>query len=159
MKKFRCDSCHITADQIQPMIIPYCPNCGQVSFMSEVLEEKSDREKAIEWYDSLPIGKAMEVRRNFGVDVTRKSVTDKEIEQIWRKEKCAEKGVQTHKEFEDKIKEQVDFELLKIQIQDFINDESYSEGARSNLKLFFDLLSKSSTFAHKAHKELQRLNR
>lgn len=29
---------------------------------------------------------------------------------------------------------------------------------KENLLLFFNLLSKSSAFAHKAHKELQRLN-
>ena len=108
--------------------------------------------KAIEWWNSLS-GKLKQINLiikylpNRPKSLKLDNITGREIEQIWREE--------TQQEKEERL--QVDFELLKIQVQDFSNDESYSEGARNNLKLFFDLLSKSSTFAHKAHKELNKL--
>lgn len=63
----------------------------------------------------------------------------------------------------------VDFELLKATINNieflFDNIECISEkhqrileNERDNTILFFKMLSKSSSFAHKAHKELKRLS-
>jgi hypothetical protein len=133
-----------------PFIVEF--DSGSCYGVTEVTLEKSDREKAIEWWNSLS-GKLKQINLiikylpNRPKSLKLDNITGREIEQIWREE--------TQQEKEERL--QVDFELLKIQVQDFSNDESYSEGARNNLKLFFDLLSKSSTFAHKAHKELNKL--
>lgn len=54
-----------------------------------------------------------------------------------------------------KAKEKVDFEMLKTFINNLdITNDTY--GYIKNAKLFFKVLSKSSSFAHKAHKELNR---
>lgn len=56
----------------------------------------------------------------------------------------------------------VDFELLKSTIEGicYVTSIGRDENDNSikNIELFFKMLSKSSTFAHKAHKELKRLN-
>jgi len=54
---------------------------------------------------------------------------------------------------------QVDFEMLKETINSFIKLLDKKLPWSDNLQLFFDLLSKNASFAHKAHKELQRLNK
>lgn len=57
-------------------------------------------------------------------------------------------------------KKQVDFKsIFKILDKESCYREvSMDEEELDNLKLFIELLAKSSTFAHKAHKELNRLN-
>lgn len=154
MKKFRCDRCHVTTEQTMPMIIPNCPNCGLKVFMFE-LEEKTDREKAIEWWNN-------DLFYNQQQEFNYK-INEDQIEQIWRKETQQKSLIELQA---DKVEEiafknlkkeevsQVNFELLKNTIkklEDPIREDMV------NLQLFFELLSKSSSFAHKAHKELNKL--
>mgnify|MGYP000940733512 CR=1 FL=1 len=138
-------------------------------------KEKSDRELALEWWNNLDDSMKMNLcrihfsmRSVSGISVI-KSLTGREIEQIWRKETqqtvVSEIGT---KEFNDvctatfggnlkEEKPQVDFEGLYKYIEAM--NQLYDTTAIQNLCLFFELLSKSSSFAHKAHKELQRLNK
>lgn len=119
--------------------------------------EKSDREKAIEWYCNLPIGKMVNLRLKYGSNL-RKNVADEEIEQIWREEhKLFVEATMNGKSYTFGERPQVDFESVLGQVRWILNDSDYSLESRNNLKLFFELLSKSSTFAHKAHKELNKL--
>lgn len=48
------------------------------------------------------------------------------------------------------MEKKVNFEL--------IDRESLNDKLLDNLELFIELMSKSSTFAHKAHKELKKLS-
>lgn len=53
---------------------------------------------------------------------------------------------------------QVDFARVKRTLDWFINEGyAVTRGERENIALFIELMSKSSSFAHKAHKELKRL--
>lgn len=124
--------------------------------------KKSTREQAIEWwntvtYKGLIISKYFNGRRSH-------TLTGREIEEIWMKETqqildtvdtdCAESF--------ERINKLVDFELLKDSIPMIEacvdNCQPLWNNKIDNLKLFFDKLSTSSSFAHKAHKELNRLN-
>jgi len=128
-----------------------CPNCGH-----SWIPEKSDREQAIEWWINLNLHQQTQLYLSyFGCKATDKFPD--EIEQIWRKETHFQGFFEIKKE--DRV--QVDFEMLRDSIDDTLNlmsESMVSDGYIHNLKLFFELLSKSSTFAHKAHKELNRLN-
>lgn len=87
---------------------------------------------------------------------TQKSVDQQIIDTVEGEEKfCELVGI---------TKKQVDFKAI-IETFDTIQLLSESEecfnGSKNdinNLQLFFKLLAKSSTFAHKAHKELKQLN-
>lgn len=137
-------------------------------FKQELEEkEKSDREQAIEWWkdQSDNIGEIAD-KYHKGCE----TITGIEIEQIWRKETqqikmnnpyldgeiiTIDKGGKESSEFS--LKPQVDFESVLGQLRWILNDSDYSLESRNNFGLFFELLSKSSTFAHKAHKELNKL--
>lgn len=142
-----------------------------------VIEEKSDREKAIQWWNklrrmSISEGNGMGgVRRSW--DLVNKYFPDQmssgkgiallngdQIEHIWRKETQQEsqKGIVITKE--ERL--QVDFGMLKAleeQCDNLSNHIPLLNQLFDNYKLFLNLLSKSSTFAHKAHKELQKLQK
>lgn len=126
-------------------------------------QEKSDREQAIEWWNGLNDLEKMALCRVYfsmrsvsGISVI-KSLTDREIEQIWRKEtqQELERGIVITRE----ERPQVDFEMFnQLQHKRVEFGQIYlSAKEMDNIKLFFELLSKSSTFAHKAHKELNKL--
>ena len=129
-----------------------CPNCGH-----SWIPEKSDREKAIEWWNSIPVfEKGLLIHDTFNPPLNQRTpeeVTGREIEQIWRKEtqQELERGIVITRE----ERPQVDFEGLYKYISAM--NQLYDTVAIQNLCLFFDLLSKSSTFAHKAHKSLNKL--
>lgn len=118
---------------------------------------KSDREKAIEWWNSISVfEKGLLIHDTFNPPLNQRTpeeVTGREIEQIWRKE--------TQQELERVIviireeRPQVGFEGLYKYISAM--NQLYDTVAIQNLCLFFDLLSKSSTFANKAHKSLNKL--
>ena len=139
------------------------------------VEEKSDREKAIEWWNSIPVfEKGLLIHDTFNPPLNQRipeEVTGREIEQIWRRETQQKSSIEIQA---DKVEEiafknllrkeerlQVDFELLnQIQFKMVSNSTIYlSMEEMNNIKLFFELLSKSSTFAHKAHKELNKLTK
>lgn len=114
--------------------------------------EKTDREKAIEWWNSLTKNTQLTLAallRGVNSILGLEMVTGREIEQIWRKETQQEKEEMP----------QVDFELLSLSVIAVSSNLKLTKKANLNLKLFFDLLSKSSTFAHKAHKELNKLTK
>ncbi len=109
---------------------------------------KTDREKALKWWwnelnapDCQKLMNKYQSLLNFGI-----TIIPDVIEIIWKKE------IQQN---------QVNFEHLKKDIKFFIfNDEVkgyFGKKGSENLLLFFELMSKSSTFAHKAHKELNKL--
>ena len=135
-----------------------CPNCGH-----SWIPEKSDREKAIEWWNSIPVfEKGLLIHDTFNPPLNQRipeEVTGREIEQIWRKEtqQELERGIVITRE----ERPQVDFEKLKETFEALYIDMDQilmiSDEYIDNFKLFFELLSKSSTFAHKAHKELNKL--
>ena len=117
------------------------------------LEEKSDKQKAIEWWNGLFYNQQQEYNHRVNGDFLNWLSAD-QIEDLWRKEV----GLTTKQIESMNI---VDFNML-LRIKD--KDSCYrqvnmEEDELDNLKLFFDLLSKSSTFAHKAHKELNKLNK
>lgn len=118
--------------------------------------EKSDREKAIEWWHNLELDKRNLIYMDYmGTLNSGRVLKQFEIEQIWRKETKQEKEGMS----------QVDFELLKTFKEDFTNLSNLNpvlkggwiKESLENMYLFVELLSKSSTFAHKAHKELNKL--
>ena len=121
------------------------------------VKEKSDLEKAIEWWNSIPVfEKGLLIHDTFNPPLNQRTpeeVTGREIEQIWRKEtqQELERGIVITRE----ERPQVDFEGLYKYISAM--NQLYDTVAIQNLCLFFDLLSKSSTFAHKAHKSLNKL--
>ena len=143
------------------------------------IEEKSDREQAIEWWNGLSTGEKVFYTSNYmnkSVNAEKlKYLYEWQIEEIYKKETqqelredydcCYPRGeqgiiVSNHKEIP-----QVDFEMLKrtintqIMVLKVTDGTKYNENKEyENFKLFFNLLSKSSTFAHKAHKELKKLN-
>jgi len=166
-------------DRNGEVCLSMCRICGKTEF--DLYQDcKSDREQAIEWWNKLNIHQQNQLYLSyFGCKATDKFPD--EIEQIWRKETQQEKrGVHQeplegfdedrifeheiqHKKKEDRA--QVDFEMLKrtietqSQVLKVMDGTKYSEKEEyRNFELFFELLSKSSTFAHKAHKELNRLN-
>lgn len=53
-----------------------------------------------------------------------------------------------------KRQQQVDFDMLKVSIENFKWYKPLDNVQYDNINLFFELLSKSSSFAHEAHKEL-----
>ena len=138
-------------------------------------KEKSELEKAIEWWNSLPVfEKGLLIHDTFNTPLNQRTpeeVTGMEIEQIWRRETQQKSSIEIQADnveeiaFKNLLKKekrpQVDFELLnQIQFKMVSNSTIYlSMEEMNNIKLFFDLLSKSSTFAHKAHKELNKLTK
>lgn len=140
-----------------------CPNCGH-----SWIPEKSEREKAIEWWNGLSNPKQHALYLDyFGCRATDKFPD--EIEQIWRKETQQESfediSADVMREYKNSIlkekRSQVDFEMLRDAVFRSIPamfGKHHQWGNHvENLQLFFELLSKSSTFAHKAHKELNKL--
>jgi hypothetical protein len=120
--------------------------------------KKSTREQAMEWWNNLCwTDKFLLMKEEFS-DRHPQSLTGREIEEIWR---------QWHEDFVSKVmgdnKKLVDFEMLKYSLPMFeaCVDNCQPEWNKytNNLKLFFKKLSESGSFAHKAHKELQRLNK
>jgi len=59
----------------------------------------------------------------------------------------------------EETKPQVDFDLLTKFNDNYLEDNYFNleKTHRKNLKLFFQMMSKSSKFAHKAHKKLKKL--
>lgn len=172
MKTFECEMCHEETQQVMPMVIPCCAVCGKSTFMVEV-KEKTDREKAIEWWKNLPdFGNPTNSGKRglctqFYNDRMFQHLTLKEIEEIWRKE--TQLGL-TSEEWDEifEEKKKVDFDIINsvFNTLKFLNDVGlgktpvhFTENELNNLQLFFDMMSRSSSFAHKAHKELQRLNK
>lgn len=140
--------------------------------------ELSDRQKAIEWWNSLNQPQKDQLYLSwFGCKSTDKFPD--EIEYMWRKETQQNQYhdtvvddysvtdlVETNKKFENDLREKVDFDMLNNLYTDLNNlSKIYEELSNIdwylkqlyNLKLFVKLLSKSSSFAHKAHKELNKL--
>ena len=152
-----------------------CDYCGVLVIDNRIQIEKSNRKKAIEWWNNLDDSMKMNLcrihfsmRSVSGISVI-KSLTGREIEQIWRKETQQESfediSVDVMREYKNSIlkekRSQVDFEMLRDAVFRSIPamfGKHHQWGNHvENLQLFFDLLSKSSTFAHKAHKELNKL--
>lgn len=118
----------------------------------------SPREQAIKWWDGLPIFiYKVYSEKYFGQHWS--VLSEEQIEEIWRKE---------HEVFVNKAlkgesynfgdKQQVDFELLYKTFQDCTKGERIACNKEiQNLSLFVDMMSHSSSFAHKAHKELNKL--
>lgn len=86
------------------------------------------------------------------------SLTGREIEMIWKAELLKTESHNLN------LKKNVDFEMLLETVKETIITLNTMKGTQyekpnegENLELFFNLLSKSSTFAHKAHKELKNL--
>lgn len=131
-----------------------CDQCGTKVTNTKIQIEKSDREKAIEWWNDhskLQQTQLCDTNTEIVGNIRRReTLTGSEIEQIWRKE--------TQQKIEEK--KQVDFGLLQRTVQmvsnyNNIEEIEFTKKENDNLKLFFELLSKSSTFAHK---ELNKLN-
>lgn len=138
-------------------------------------KEKSDREKAIEWWNKLTFHQKQTSFLNQDFKFTPATICDeltgREIEQIWRKETQQSNipdDIFEESEFQQELsavkrgdlnffleRPQVDFERLSKYIN--VMNQLYDTFDIQNLCLFFNLLSKSSTFAHKAHKELNKL--
>lgn len=120
--------------------------------------KKSTREQAMEWWNNLCwTNKGILMSGHFS-ERHPQFLSGREIEEIWR---------QWHEDFVSKVmgdnKKLVDFEMLKYSLPMFeaCVDNCQPEWNKytNNLKLFFKKLSESGNFAHKAHKELQRLNK
>lgn len=139
------------------------PTYGEMERIKELtfdgMIKKSDREKAIEWWNGFPDFATENVLKGgkhglctyYFQSRSYQNLTGREIEQIWRKETQQEKEEIT----------QVDFEMFnQLQHKRVEFGQIYlSAKEMDNIKLFFELLSKSSTFAHKAHEELNKLNK
>lgn len=52
----------------------------------------------------------------------------------------------------------VDFEMLTNTFRSITNGNMITNEERRNVAVFHEMISRSSTFAHKAHKELKALN-
>jgi|GEM_PF-5251964 hypothetical protein len=128
-------------------------------FVTVVDKEKSTRKQAMKWWNKQDEDYKIDLCIHYN-DICKlhgripSSLTGREVEIIWR---------QYHKDFVDKAmgnnKELVDFEMLTASIRTALRGDIISEYQRNNFNLFFKKLSKSGSFAHKAHKELQRLNK
>lgn len=143
-----------------------CPNCGH-SWISE----KSDREQAIEWFSKFSSGgktQLCDMNTQLVGSVRRwETLTGREIEQIWRKE-TQQDSLNSYSDLGDEMfalpkekRPQVDFGRLSLTLNHILGNEKmhkyYAQSELFNLGLFLELLSKSSTFAHKAHKSLNKL--
>jgi len=140
--------------------------CGNVTILNRskltngfitVVKEKSTRERAMEWWNNLCRTDKVLLMKEELSDRHPQSLTGREIEKIW-KEKF-------NNLFESFLSEKrnskglVDFEMLTASIRTALRGDIISEYQRNNFNLFFQKLSESGSFAHKAHKELQRLNK
>ena len=182
MKTFICEMCYTEVPQHTPMVIPHCPECGNVTFMSEKIipVEKSTREQALEWWKNFSNTEKYNLSKEYlkfhGGYSARSfhSLTGREIEELWRK-----RTQQTYdemksdsdemykqrlvKEFENDLKSQVDFEMLNESIVALrLNEEGVNYAIQEqeyidNINLFFKLLATKPTFAKVAHKELNKL--
>lgn len=126
-----------------------CMDCGN-SWMNG--KEKSTRELALKWWNSYG-WKRRRTDEVFGyMKRTHNSLTGREIEQIWELEV-------TDKFFSKETQPKVDFEMLKKTIErlphDMSNHLMMNDEYINNFVLFFQMLKKSSSFAHKAHKSLK----
>jgi hypothetical protein len=128
-------------------------------FVTVVDKEKSTRKQAMKWWNKQTTLTQIKCTSDFiSKERNFATLTGREIETIWR---------QWHEDFVSKAmgdnKELVDFEMLKYSLPMFeaCVDNCQPEWNKytNNLKLFFQKLSESGSFAHKAHKELQRLNK
>lgn len=133
---------------------------------------KSTRELAIEWWGNSNIMDCIRHGLEYYPGRDIKSLTGREIERIWKREVHSKQYPVTDEFFKDdewcsgptlkemkdlEPKPQVDFEMLKRSISELgkhiedgnvvEEDQPYAE----NLFLFFNMLKKSSSFAHKAH--------
>lgn len=129
-------------------------------------QEKSDREKALEWWNKFSFKEQYRLSQ-FNLEYYHRTdqLTGREIEQIWRREtqqlsnnlfNSVNSEDTFNLSFMSEKKEQVDFERLNKYIKAM--SQLYDTEDIKNLVNFFNLLSRSSTFAHKAHKELNKLN-
>lgn len=138
-------------------------------------EEKSDREKAIEWWEKEIKERSGNISVKYFSELMPWELTKDNIEEMWRKETQQKSSIELQA---DKVEEiafknllrkeerpQVDFEMLNSNLM-YITEHCKNSSLNTlrarevtkNLLLFFKLLSKSSTFAHKAYKELNKLN-
>ena len=119
----------------------------------------NDRRKALQWWNSLDLLEQEACALSYIKQSTfpkRNSthLTGREIQIIWEDVDCPEPH---------KAKEMVDFVSLNNFIERFSDIQDMyptdiNENCIKNAKLFFDKLSQSSSFAHKAHKELKRIS-
>lgn len=131
--------------------------------------KKSSREQATEWWNSISYGKRNSYSLKHLGYKAGITATEEMIEDIWRKETQQDIDFEEMRsrisQFEDEIDEmctshqqpQVDFEMLRLTITAISGNLTLTDTAKMNLQLFFNLLSRSSSFAHKAHKELNKL--
>jgi hypothetical protein len=134
------------------------------------------RTRALEWWNELPkSGVLMKGDSDYcqvafcekyhkGVE----TITGREIEEIWTKENLNQNiqdsiDVDSYTNDGSHSKPQVDFDCLYATINHMVGNPNllgeYTKHELNNMFLFFELISKSSTFAHKVHKELNRLNK
>ena len=142
--------------------------------------EKTNREKAIKWWSNLDYYSKVNLNISYhGTDRSINSLTGREIEEIWYKEtqefynpdvvEMAQSRDMVLEEMEEKEKQsKIDFErlnLTRLWLENQHNDfesrlfQMCTREEIKNLIEFLTKLSQSSSFAHKAHKELQRLMR
>ena len=126
---------------------------------------KTIREQALEWWNNIKDFDEHSIfKGKYGLCFRYypgrewQYLTGREIEDIWRKE--TQLNSSPLKSFN---LEKVDFYRLSTSIRFLTNikavhSDRFTEEELSNIELLFDLLSKSSSFAHKAHKELKKLN-
>lgn len=132
---------------------------------------KTSREQALEWWNNLPLfieNSKHHYSDRYYPNRGHNSLTGREIEKIWEKETQKPVyqqiidtvgGEEKFCELAGLTKKQVDFELLQ---EMYLHTQSGKNALCGhwieNFQLFIELLAKSSTFAHKAHKELKKLN-
>lgn len=115
---------------------------------------KTNREKALEWWQyNLSSNQNQELTDKYFPGEHYSYLSKREIEEIWKQE--------TQQNLDGTTKKQVDFDRVKVTLDFFVTDhnllERYTKEELENVQLFVELLAKSSTFAHKAHKELNKL--
>ena len=162
--KYICVNCKTIFDHLPDK----CYYCSHTTFSETHPSNKTDREKAMEWWNELPISPSKKVLSNSYYRREPNSLTGREIEHIWNMEVSWKGANQQIQDFIDisswsndasNPKPQVDFEMLKETINSFIKLLDKKSPWSNNIQLFFSLLSQNASFAHKAHKELQRLNK
>ena len=129
---------------------------------------KTDRELALEWWNGLFYNQ----QQDYNLKINGKFLdwlNNDQIEEIWRKE-TQQNSIDNYSDLGDEMfalpkkepqQKQVDFvnlkDTLEILSTTSLLEDLLSSEDQINLGLFLELLSKSSTFAHKAHKELNKL--
>lgn len=115
----------------------------------------------LDWWANFSYSMQADLMYEYGYGyVNVEDITSPMIYNIWKNE-TAEPLNDTFQLIdetpESNFKQKVDFLKIVSAYKTYFEKKEISSSERDNLLLFLEMLSKSSTFAHKAHKELKNI--